>query len=110
MSPSDQPVEIRLTLSREEAVTFLEKLASDEAFRGRFESNPREVLAENGIEVTPPEAISATAVAPEPGEIESAIAELHPPTARSPWNIMARSAPLVALLAKPEEAGEYETT
>jgi putative modified peptide len=110
VSPSDQPVEIRLTLSREEAVTFLENLATDDEFRRRFEANPREVLAENGIEVTPPAAISATAVAPDPVEIESAIAQLHAPTPRSPWNIMARSAPLVALLAKPEKAAEYETT
>jgi hypothetical protein len=110
VSPSDQPVEIRLTLTREEAVDFLRSLAYEETLRADFETNPREVLAANGIEVAPPEAIPSTAVAPDPEDIESAIRELSPPTPESPWNRMWRNAPFVALIAKPEAAGGAEST
>lgn len=109
MSPSDQPVEIRLTLTREEAIAFLERLAREPAFRKEFEDNPGEVFRENGIEVTPAEAIPSTADAPEPEEIEAALAQMSPSTVESPWNRMFRTAPLVALLAKPEEPGGSES-
>jgi hypothetical protein len=109
VSPSDQTVEIRLTLSREEAVAFLENLAEDADLRDRFESNPREVLTEHGIEVSPDEAIPSTAVAPDPDDIRSAIGALSPPTTESPWNAMFRAAPYVGLLAKPEEPGGSES-
>jgi putative modified peptide len=41
-------------LDREQAVTsvLLHKLASDDEFRGRFAAQPREVLAEYGLDVT----------------------------------------------------------
>jgi hypothetical protein len=110
VSPSDQPVEIRLTLTREEAVTFLERLAREPDFRAEFEGNPRGVFAQYGIEVTPEEAIPASADAPEPDAIERALSELSPPTVESPYNRMFRSAALIALLAKPETIGGPEAS
>lgn len=110
MSPSDQPLEVRLTLSREEAIAFLEKLARDDDFRAQFEQSPYEVLAENGIEVSPAEAIPSTVVAPDPGELESAIATLGPPPVEG-WNAQLQWTrfPLIGLLSKPMEGGSEAT-
>jgi hypothetical protein len=110
VSPSDQPLEVRLTLSREEAVAFLEKLAHDEGFREEFENNPYSVLADNGIEVTPSEAMPSTVAAPDPSDLESAIEAIEPPPVEG-WNmqIIWKNFPVIALLAKPME-GESEST
>jgi hypothetical protein len=110
VSPSDQPLEVRLTLSREEAVAFLDKLAHDEAFREEFENNPYSVLADHGIEVTPAEAVPSTVAAPDPSDLESAIEAIGPPPVEG-WNMqfLWKSFPVMALLAKPME-GESEST
>ena len=112
MSPSDQPLEFRLTLSREEAVAFLEKLAREDALRAEFEQNPYGVLAENGIEVTPAEAMPSTVVAPNREDIESAIATLAPDQDVEGWNAQVQWTrfPLVGLLAKPMEGGGSESS
>jgi hypothetical protein len=60
--PSKDAIEIRLELSDEQALEFLERLASDDEFRGRYEREPRAVLEEYGITisgVTFPEVASA---------------------------------------------------
>ena len=43
--------EVRSTITREEARALMLRLIADEDFRADFEANPREILAENGIEV-----------------------------------------------------------
>jgi hypothetical protein len=110
VSPSDEALEVRLTLSRDEAVAFLKKLAHDEDFRAAYEANTYQVLAENGIEVSPVEAMPDSVAAPDPDEIESAIAEVGPPPVAG-WNVMARWTrfPVIALLAKPMEGGPEST-
>ena len=112
MSPSDQPLQFRLTLSREEAVTFLRDLAYDSELRDRFESSPREVLSERGIEVTPPEAMPSTVVAPDPEAFESAITSLQAADVVEGWNAQLQWAhfPLIGLLAKPMEGGGPEAS
>lgn len=76
VSAPEQPVDIRLTLSREDLVSFLERLASDGDLRTEFERSPRDVLARHGIEVNPAEAIPSTATAPDPESLERAVREL----------------------------------
>jgi hypothetical protein len=103
VSPSDQPLEIRITLSREEAVTFLEKLARDSGFRSDFENDPYQVLADNGMEVSPREAVPTTLTAPDPEALESAIQELGTEEFLVPWNAQMQWPffPFIGLLAKP---------
>jgi hypothetical protein len=110
VSPSDQALEVRLTLSRGEAIAFLKDLAQNSTLRERFESGPYEVLSEHGIEVTPAEAVPSTVVAPNPEDIESAIDSLGPEPVEG-WNAQRQWAnfPLIGLLAKPMESGASET-
>jgi len=112
VSPSDQPLEFRLTLSREEAVTFLRELAHNSDLRGRFESNPREVLSEWGIEVTPAEAVPSTVTAPDPEAFEYAITQLQAQDVTEGWNAQFQWAhfPFIGLLGKPMEGGGPEAS
>jgi hypothetical protein len=109
VSPSDQPLEITINLSRAEAVVFLEKLAHHDGFRAEFEQNPYDVLSENGIEVTPAEAVPSTVTAPSPEDIDSAIESLEDPEPLG-WNAQLRWSqfPFIGLLAKPMEDGGSE--
>lgn len=103
MSPADQPVEIRLTLTREEAADFLERLADDTELRAEFERDPGRVLRENGIEVSPPEALPERAVAPDPADIRAALADfragLEIPYIGRYWPFI----PYIGLLGQPPE-------
>jgi putative modified peptide len=45
------PYEISMNITPEDARALLRSLAEDDGIRERFQSNPREVLAEHGIEV-----------------------------------------------------------
>ncbi len=45
--------EVRSSISRHTAEELINRLANDETFRKRFEANPRTVLFEHRIDVTP---------------------------------------------------------
>jgi hypothetical protein len=109
VSPSDQPLEITISLSREEAIIFLEKLAHHEDLRAEFEQNPYDVLSENGIEVRPAEAVPSPVTAPNPEDIDSAIESLENPEPLG-WNALVQWSqfPFIGLLAKPMEDGGSE--
>jgi hypothetical protein len=108
VSPSDQPVEIRLTLTREEAIAFLEKLARGELRTDWEEKGPEEVLRANGIEMSPSAAIPREYPDVKPEDVESAVRRLKPDP-EWPWNGQWPFFPFVGLLAKPEEGEGYET-
>jgi hypothetical protein len=107
VSPSDQPLQIHITLSREEAIDYLRGLAHDPEVRERFESNPYEALRENGIEVTPAEAVPSSVTAPSAEEIESTIESIGYDPQEAGWNVMMRWAyfPFIALFGKPMGGG-----
>jgi putative modified peptide len=51
----------RITISEAEALKFLERLATDDDFRGELAANPDAVLRDHGIELDPenvPESVS----------------------------------------------------
>jgi len=50
--PPRDAIEIRLETSDEQALEFLERLAQDDDFRSRYESEPQAVLEEYGIYVS----------------------------------------------------------
>jgi hypothetical protein len=100
VSPAEQPIEIRVTLTQTEAVDFLERLAHDEEFRRSYQENPITVLAENGIEISPPDAIPSTIKAPRPEDLEEALEALK---IQPLWPWIGRFIPWVGLLALPED-------
>ena len=52
MTASDRDwIELRIGITSEEAIAFLEALAEDEELRDRLEKNPREVLLEWNIDL-----------------------------------------------------------
>ena len=44
---------VRITTSPEQSANFLDRIVGDEEFRARVEQNPRHVLKEYGIELSP---------------------------------------------------------
>lgn len=86
MSPAEQPLEVRVTLTQEEAVDFLERLARNEdGILDRYPDDPLGVLGENGIEVTRTEAAPQTAVAPATEDLDAAIAAVKSEAWWWPW-------------------------
>jgi hypothetical protein len=77
VTPPEEPLDIRLTVNREEAAALLEGLAREQELRDEFEQNPGGVLARYGIEISPAEAIPSKAVAPASEDLERALRSLE---------------------------------
>lgn len=101
--------EARVDITREDARAFMISLAEDDEFRSQFEANPREILAEAGIEVGD-ETLPETVVLPEKEEIRLLLDLLETrgfaPEQASPlgWAIL-----ICALGAMPVLAGDRST-
>ena len=54
-----EDITINLRLTQEQGLELLTRLVDDDEFRERLEESPAEVLAEYGIEITPPQALPA---------------------------------------------------
>jgi hypothetical protein len=111
VSPSDQPLQIHIRLSREEAIKFLESLADDETLRERFRSNPYDVLSENGFDITPREGVPESLDhVPSAEEIRSAVAAIGPPPQEGGWNVQRQWAyfPFIGVLGKPMSGGQSD--
>jgi hypothetical protein len=78
---SEQPIQITVSMTRPDAYAFLVKLATDVPFRDRLEADPRGVLAENGIEFSPPEedAVPENVVLPPMEEVARLLEEMGTP-------------------------------
>jgi hypothetical protein len=76
-----QPIQITVSITRQEAYAFISDLARDEDFRRRLESDPRAVLAERGIEFEPGEedAVPERVTLPPTQEVKQLLEELGPP-------------------------------
>jgi hypothetical protein len=86
VSPAEQPFDVRVTLTQQEAVAFLQRLAdNEEGILDRYTDDPLGVLRENGIDVTPTKATPATATAPSPEDLEAAIASVEEEEWWIPW-------------------------
>jgi hypothetical protein len=75
----DEPTEIRLGMSREEAYDFLRRLAEDDEFRTELEANPREVLARYRVTISPDEAIPVGAKLPPKELVQDLLQEMGEP-------------------------------
>jgi hypothetical protein len=80
------PMEIRISISPEQTLEFLERLAYDDEFRARLEEDAGGLLREYGIEV-PPEAVPATVEAPPKDDVERALRDVED------WDKLGRTAP-----------------
>jgi hypothetical protein len=79
-------MEIRISISPEQSLEFLERLASDDEFRARLEKDASALLREYGIEV-PPEAVPAAVEAPAKDDVERALRDIEE------WDKLGRTAP-----------------
>jgi len=68
--------EFSIRMSREQARTFLEKLARDDTFRTQFEEDPQAAFEEHGITI-PQELIPEHVVAPPKHYLEEALWLIH---------------------------------
>ena len=80
------PLEIRISMSPEQSLEFLMRLAHDDEFRARLEEDAGGLLREYGIEV-PPEAVPATVEAPPKDDVEKTLRDLEE------WDKLGRTAP-----------------
>jgi hypothetical protein len=64
--------EVKATISRRKAQELIEKLASDDEFRAKFEAKPRTVLFEHRIDVSP-ESLPETVTLPPKEKIRELI-------------------------------------
>lgn len=76
MSPADPPLDIQFTLTREEAIALLERLRDDDEYQSGFGSDTRRFLKNNGIVITPEDAVPETADLPTPEQLDAAIATM----------------------------------
>jgi len=70
------PIDIRITTTPEQVIEFLERLTDDDDFRGRYEQNTLEVLAEYGIHL-PSEGMPEGVTAPPREILENARTQLY---------------------------------
>jgi hypothetical protein len=70
------PIEIRISISPEQCLEFLQKLARDDEFRAHFEKDAGGLLREYGIDVSP-EGIPERVEAPPKDEVETALREVE---------------------------------
>ena len=71
--PGGQAIKIEMTPTQ--ATEFVERLATDEAFRTRYRNETRDVLAEYGVEV-PDGMIPDEVELPDPESLQQALAAL----------------------------------
>jgi|SRR3954471_3715907 len=84
---AEQESNVTLRMTREQAEKFFRGIAEDDDFRKRLEANPGEVLAESGIEISPPEAIPHAVTLPTKDEVRQLLGRLaagEPPFGRVP--------------------------
>jgi hypothetical protein len=76
-----QPIQITVSITRQEAYAFISDLARDERFRERLEKDPRTVLAERGIEFETgkEDAVPECVTLPPTEDVEQLLEELGPP-------------------------------
>ena len=80
------PVEIRISITPEQSLDFLQRLADDDDFRARLEEDAGGLLREYGIYV-PPEAVPERVEAPPKEEVEQTLREVEE------WDKLGRTAP-----------------
>jgi hypothetical protein len=86
VSSAEQPFDVRITLTQEEAVDFLERLARNEnGILDRYPDDPLGVLRDNGIEVTATKAPPPDVTAPSPEDLEAAVAYVRDEEWWWPW-------------------------
>lgn len=71
-----RPIEIRISMDRDQCLEFLQKLAREDEFRGEFEDDAGAVLRTWGIDVSP-EGIPDKVEAPPKEEVEEILRELE---------------------------------
>ena len=80
------PIEIRISMSPEQSLEFLQRLAYDDDFRARLEEDAGGLLREYGIDV-PPEGVPATVEAPSKDDVEKTLRDIEE------WDKLGRTAP-----------------
>lgn len=80
------PIEIRINISPEQSLDFLQKLAYDDDFRARLEEDAGRLLRVYGIEV-PPEGLPDRVEAPPKEEVEKTLRQVEE------WDKLGRTAP-----------------
>lgn len=73
--PGEPSFQINVSMTSDQAVEFLDRLANDDDFRARFEEDTQAALAEYGIDA-PAEAIPDVVVAPPKGLLHEASSSL----------------------------------
>jgi putative modified peptide len=72
------------SLTRQQALTLLNKLATDDGFRQRFESNPRDALVEIGVPRDKIAAFPAESLVPVKLASKESFKQLHDRISREP--------------------------
>jgi putative modified peptide len=72
--PGGQAIKIEMTPTQ--AAEFVERLATDEAFRTRYQNETQDVLAEYGVEM-PDDMIPEKVELPDPESLQQALAALR---------------------------------
>lgn len=80
------PIQIRISISPEQSLDFLQRLARDDDFRARLEEDAGGLLGEYGIDV-PPEGVPDTVEAPPKDDVEEALRNVQE------WDKLGRTAP-----------------
>jgi hypothetical protein len=70
------PIEIRISMSPEQGLDFLQRLARDDEFRARLEEDAGALLREYGIDVSP-EGVPHEVEAPDKEEVEEVLREIE---------------------------------
>lgn len=64
LAPIAASLRANVSLSREHSIVLLQKLATDDGFRSRYEADPAAALAETGVPQAVIDALNATSKAP----------------------------------------------
>jgi putative modified peptide len=85
-----RPYHIKADISREKAISLIERLANDDDFRAEFTTNPRTILLDHRIDVSP-ETLPEEIVLPDKEKIAQLLEQARSmvPESASPFGLLA---------------------